>query len=190
MPSVPRVQLQDSVQLSVEQEPPEHRGPEQFFVPEAVRSHVLEYAHPPQAVQVALPHDWPSVVRLHVQVSLLADVPEQEPPAQVGVVQLLLPAPDSEQAFAKAQPPHEPQLFAPHTVPSGSVVGAGHAAAWPSHRATWQPPPADWHTVPAAFRASAGQAKLVPSHVSTTSQGPAAGRQSTPAALGTEPWQP
>ncbi len=97
-PSVLRVQVHSSVQVSVEHQPPEHRGPEQLLVPDAPWSHVLEYVHPPQAVQVALPHDCPLVSRVHRRDSVRVVLEEQAPPEHTGVEQERVCVPSWSQA--------------------------------------------------------------------------------------------
>ena len=96
-PSVPRVQLSDSVRGVIAQPPAAQTGSKQVRVREPVVSHVS--ANPPHAdhpSQLGAPHAVPSVSRAQSRVSLRSTAPH-EPAVQTTSEQLRLSVPDSSQ---------------------------------------------------------------------------------------------
>ena len=118
VPFVERVQLRDSLVVTVPQLPPLHVGVITLRLCVPVVSQLLE--NPPQAPhapKVTPPQDVPFVERVQLRDSLVVTV-EQPPPLHVGVITLRLWVPVVSQVLAKPpHAPHAPKVTLPQELP-------------------------------------------------------------------------
>ena len=138
-----------SVVITVPHDAPAHVGVVTVRLRVPVRSQPsLNPPHAPQAPYATVPHDAPSVTRVHACVSAVTTVPH-EPAEHVGVPTERLCVPDVAHVSAKPpHAPHAPRSTDPHASPSVtrvhvpcSVVGAcAVQAPVPLHRlrVTWR----------------------------------------------------